>query len=198
MNRNVDETSNIQWVITKPLDTATVYNEDKEKGKQLFKELMKKPIPEPKYKRVIYLNYRNRKNKTDHGLTEPISGNMTIGNVMRAIERGLNRPLYVHHRHQTSTKFRDEIRKSSFKGMRPDWKHLEKLDKEWFMKDIPTVTKMVYESASRWFDSQNRLNIVRQYEDGKLKPKDTMGDHIYFEGLIYDKKMGMYTYGTGS
>ena len=44
-------------------------------------------------------------------------------------------------------------------------------------------TKGIYERISNWFKSEDRLELVRKYENGELKPKELLGDHLYFEGM---------------
>lgn len=44
-------------------------------------------------------------------------------------------------------------------------------------------TKGIYMRISNWFKSEARLELVKKYENGTLKPKELLGEHRYFEGM---------------
>ena len=44
-------------------------------------------------------------------------------------------------------------------------------------------TNFIYNSISGFTDSKMRLRLINLYEHNKLKPKDLLGDHIFFAGI---------------
>jgi hypothetical protein len=56
----------------------------------------------------------------------------------------------------------------------------------------------VYKRISSWFCSKLRLELVEKFEKGKLKPKDLLGDHRYFEGMKRRGSSKFIEYSVGS
>lgn len=60
-----------------------------------------------------------------------------------------------------------------------------------------TEIELVYQRISGWFDSKIRLDLVKKLESNKLKIKELLGHHVYFEGNLKLEK-GTWHYGLGS
>lgn len=99
-------------------------------------------------------------------LTEPITGN-TVRDVMKAFERGLHRPLLPGNRGRCDS-------------IRGDY-YFEPSEQK---RPFPEKNNIVYAEISKYADSYERLELVKKYEEGKLKPYELYGDHRYFEGVV--------------
>ena len=41
----------------------------------------------------------------------------------------------------------------------------------------------IYQRISQWFNGEKRIELIKKYENGQLKPKELLGDHCFFEGM---------------
>ena len=57
---------------------------------------------------------------------------------------------------------------------------------------------IVYDMISGFVDTEERLNRIHKYEEGRLRPVDLLGDHIYFEGASRDGDTNIIEYFVGS
>jgi hypothetical protein len=55
----------------------------------------------------------------------------------------------------------------------------------------------IYKRISGWFNSKDRLRMVKDFESNKLKVSELLGHHIYFESSLKLEK-GIWDYGLGS
>jgi len=55
----------------------------------------------------------------------------------------------------------------------------------------------IYNAISEYFDSNKRLQLVKDFESNNLKAKELLGNHYYFESSLKLQK-GVWTYGVGS
>jgi ribosomal protein S13 len=55
----------------------------------------------------------------------------------------------------------------------------------------------IYKRIGQWFNSDNRLRMVKALESNKLKVVELVGNHYFFEGNLKLNK-GVWTYGVGS
>ena len=55
----------------------------------------------------------------------------------------------------------------------------------------------IYKRIGQWFNSNDRLRMVKALESNKLKVVELLGNHYFFEGSLKLKK-GVWTYGVGS
>lgn len=58
-------------------------------------------------------------------------------------------------------------------------------------------TMIVYKTIGNFFHKKDRLNLVNKFESKKLKVKDLLGDHIFYEGGLH-RKNHVWLYGLGS
>jgi hypothetical protein len=76
------------------------------------------------------------------------------------------------------------------------WKALEVLEKT-LQTPIPKsspMTRLVYLLASRFLGSKNRMRITKEYEAGRLRFVDLVGDHSGFHGDMTRNPDGVFTY----
>jgi hypothetical protein len=57
--------------------------------------------------------------------------------------------------------------------------------------------KAIYKRIGEWFDSKDRLRMVKDLESNKLKVIELVGNHYFFEGNLKLNK-GVWTYSVGS
>jgi hypothetical protein len=55
----------------------------------------------------------------------------------------------------------------------------------------------IYKRIGQWFDSKDRLRMVKDFESNKLKVIELVGNHYFFEGNLKLNK-GVWTYSVGS
>jgi hypothetical protein len=55
----------------------------------------------------------------------------------------------------------------------------------------------IYKRIGQWFDSKDRLRMVKDFESNKLKVIELVGNHYFFEGNLRLNK-GVWTYSVGS
>lgn len=55
----------------------------------------------------------------------------------------------------------------------------------------------IYKRISGWFNSKDRLRMIKKFEDNKMKVSKLLGHHIYFESSLKLEK-GIWDYGLGS
>jgi len=62
--------------------------------------------------------------------------------------------------------------------------------------DIAT-RRSVYKRIGGFISFSRRMKLIRKYEYGKLKIKDLLGDHVFFEGGLHHVN-GIWVYDLGS
>ena len=55
----------------------------------------------------------------------------------------------------------------------------------------------IYKRIGQWFDTKDRLRMVKDFESNKLKVIELVGNHYFFEGNLKLNK-GVWTYSVGS
>jgi len=55
----------------------------------------------------------------------------------------------------------------------------------------------IYTRIGGWFNSQDRLNMVKKFEGNKMKVSELLGNHYFFEGNLKLEK-GIWNYSLGS
>ncbi len=55
----------------------------------------------------------------------------------------------------------------------------------------------IYTRIGGWFNSQDRLRMVKKFEDNKMKVSELLGNHYFFESGLELKK-GIWNYSLGS
>jgi hypothetical protein len=55
----------------------------------------------------------------------------------------------------------------------------------------------VYSVISHFFKKSTRIELVKKFESGKLKPSDIIGDHHFYDGNL-GRKNHIWMYSTGS
>jgi len=166
---------NLHWYTHQPISSIRKYDSENDKLVSA-KDILDKKVPIKPGDRIVILRHCpancNKKTKELPVLTEPIRGN-TIRAVMNALERGLRRPLKSGNRGRSNTKKGDYY-------FEPSQKY-----------DFPPKNKVVYDKISNYVDSHTRLELIKKYESGNLKPYELYGDYAFFEGIY---RRGKYLY----
>jgi len=55
----------------------------------------------------------------------------------------------------------------------------------------------IYTRIGGWFNGQDRLRMVKKFEDNKMKVSELLGNHYFFEGSLKLEK-GIWNYSLGS
>ena len=55
----------------------------------------------------------------------------------------------------------------------------------------------IYTRIGGWFNSKDRLKMIKDFESNKLKVSELLGNHIFFEGSLKLEK-GIWNYSLGS
>ena len=166
----------LSWNISRPLSTMRVYS--KQDKKISVKDVLEKKLPIKSGDRVVILRYCpqscSKKSKELPVLTMPIRGT-TVGAVMKALDKGLKRPLKPGDRGKGG---KPKVGSFFFEPSRQ--KH-----------PFPEKNEVVYSKISGYFDSSARSKLVKKYEGGRLKPYELYGDHLHFEVM---ERRGKYWY----
>ena len=83
----------------------------------------------------------------------------------------------------------------------PTFENLCKILEKELNKYIKVDNNMVeyfYKKIANFRFSKDRLELVKKYESGKLKPIDLLGDHKFFEGFERLGKSNYIIYNVGS
>lgn len=88
---------------------------------------------------------------------ENIGGKRTVRDVLEVIQAGLNKTLKV----------------DAYSNVHWSEEYGNSFDK----------IKAVYGAISTFLHPSLRMGLVRKFEEGCLKQKDLLGDHVFFEGL---------------
>jgi hypothetical protein len=81
-----------------------------------------------------------------------------------------------------------------------DWMNClyEGVNKTIIVKELSREqVKAIYKRIGEWFDSKDRLRLVKDLESNKLKVIELVGNHYFFEGNLKLNK-GVWTYSVGS
>lgn len=179
-NNKWDAFNQISWNLYKPLSTVKRFDSKTEKLVDP-KDILKLSAPIKKgdkvaiivYNPASFINYpyikKNKCNEEIAVLTEPILGKSIVKNVLKALERGLNRPIKPGDR---------------------------KKNYDYSLDDKYNKNLIIYSKIGMFFDANMRMKLIKKYESGKLKPYELLGDHRYFEGM--EKKGNILYFYTGS
>jgi hypothetical protein len=167
----------INWNLTEPLSTAKINGT----GNLSINEIMNTEIPIKKGDKIQILrkccDNCSKKCKCITILSEPIVGKKTAKNILKALERGLNKNIIPGDRRRNNKN--DKKKYSQYK-----------------LENNIEKNSTIYHFIGQWFDTSARIHFVGLYEKGELKPRDLLGDHRYFEGI--SKKGDIFIYHTGS
>ncbi len=97
-------------------------------------------------------------------------------NVLLALEYGLNTPISPGDRKRSKNKNKQ---------------YSYTLDNDKYNKNT-----IIYSMISLYFDTDDRMQLIKKYEEGKLKPYELLGDHRYFEGIHKERGMLMFSVGS--
>jgi hypothetical protein len=59
-------------------------------------------------------------------------------------------------------------------------------------------TNVVYQVVGQYFDSKQRIKLIRKFEQGRLTALELTGDYLVFAGSLRRNKDGVWTYALES
>lgn len=169
-HNNWDIFQYIYWQLDQPLSTAVRYDGDLKKLVDIENIMnIKVPIKNGDKIAILYYDPSYCINNNKYGntiiLSEKFKGKPTVENVLKTLEKGLNKKITPYNKSNVN-----------------------------FDNNIYIKNSIIYSLISRFPLKNDRLNLINKYENGELKPCDLLYHDKYLSDIgkkdIYYRDMG--------